>query len=298
MKNSKELRAVGLFALISFLFSWPIFFCAISWLWPMFSQQGNLPAARLSVLFGNMLAMLGPALAAMYMWRVHHKESPTPWKWGRPKYYLWVVLAMLAFWTLPGLIGLFLGDTVTSPIETYMWIGLAAMVVLGWITGMGEEVGWCAYLLPRLSPAVGKTRALVVSGALRGLWHWPVLVAPILAQVIAGERTPVEFIGAGVVCAIQLVLSNILFGAIFGWIWYRTESIPLVGWLHYWHDLARDMTVMLLVSYGSSLWVTRLNLFLWLPIGFLLLDQVLREEELEWKKFFSRTEHSKPDRET
>lgn len=292
MTKSKKIRAVFLFTLISFLYSWPIFFCVDAWLGPMFLNQGNLTAARLSVLFGHMLGMLGPALAALFMWRVYHKESPPPWKWSRSRYYGLIVLAMLAFWTLPGLIGFSFGDTVASPIETHIWISIVAMLGLGWITGMGEETGWCAYLLPRLSPSTGKAGAMIVSGLIRGLWHWPIVLSPVIVQVIAGEHTPAELVGAAVVIAFQLILSNVLFGAVFGWIWYRTESIPLVGWLHFWYDLARDVTLMLFVGYGSSLWVTQLNMIVFLILGGALLDQVLRGEGLTWKRFFKRGETS------
>ncbi|MGB7539881.1 MAG: CPBP family intramembrane glutamic endopeptidase [Anaerolineales bacterium] len=295
MLKTKDTRAVILFALFCPLFSWPFFFCADAGLAPMFARLGDPAAATYSVVAGHMLGMLGPALAALMMWRVFHKESPPAWKWSRLKYYLWVVLAMLVFWTLPGLIGLAFGDTFVSPVADYIWISIAVMAGLGWITGMGEETGWCAYVLPRLAPAAGKTGAMIVSGAIRGMWHWPILVAPIIAQVASGERTPLELLGAGVVIAVQLVVSNVLFGAIFGWIWYRTESIPLLGWLHYWYDLARDATILLLVGYVGSLWVTFLNPFIMLPLGWMLLDQTLRGEGMGWKDFLGRLKAPQPD---
>ena len=95
MLKTKEMRDVGLFTLFSFLYSWPIFFIVDAWLIPMFVRQDNLGTARLIISFGHMLGMLGPAIAALIMWRVFHKESPPPWKWSQPKYYVWVVLAML-----------------------------------------------------------------------------------------------------------------------------------------------------------------------------------------------------------
>jgi len=288
MTKGNGFRAVILFALICFLFSWPIMFCVDAWLEPVFSQQGNVSAARLSVLFGHSLAMLGPAIAALFMWHLYHRKSPPPWKWSRPKYYGWVVLAMLAFWTLPGLIGLFFGDTVVSPIEKYIWIAIATMVGFGWISGIGEEAGWCAYLLPQMSPKIGKTRAMIVSGVIRGLWHWPVVVSPIIAQVIGGERTLLELLGAGIVIAVQLAIGNILFGAVMGWIWYRTESLPLVGWTHYWHNLTRDVTIMLLVGYGGSLWAAQLSGFVPVILGFVLLDRVIKAEGLNWWQLFGR----------
>jgi membrane protease YdiL (CAAX protease family) len=295
MKKNNEFRTVILFALICFLFSWPIMFSVDAWLEPMFSQQGNLAAARLTVLFGHTLAMLGPAIAALIIWRVHHKESLPTWKWSKPKYYVWVALAMLALWALPGLIGFFFGGTVTSPIEIYIWVYIATILVFGWLSGMGEETGWCAYLLPRLSPKIGKTRAMIVSGAIRGLWHWPVLISPVIVQVIRGEHTPAELVGAAIVIAIQLIFSNILFGAIFSWAWYRTESIPLVGWLHYWYDMARDVTIILLVGYGSGLWVSLLSGFVPVILGCILLLQVLKSEGLNLGQLLGREKRQVPD---
>ncbi len=286
IKNQVQ-RNVRMFVLISFFFSWPIMFIVDGWLEPMFLAQDNDAAARLSVLLGHTIAMLGPALAALYLWRVRHKETPV-WSWSHPKYYGIVALAMLAFWTLPGVIGLLSGDTLRSPIEIHLWIGIIILMLLGWVSGIGEETGWCAYLLPKLSSQTGKTRAMIISGVIRGLWHWPVLVAPVLAQVVVGERTVLELLGAGVVIAIQLAFANVLFGAVIGWIWYQTESIPLVGWTHFWHNLTRDITIMLIVGYVGSLWVTQLSSIIFCMLGFILLDYVRREEQLEWKQLFER----------
>jgi membrane protease YdiL (CAAX protease family) len=280
MFKNKTWRAVGIFLLISIFYSWILFFCADAWLEPLFSQRGDAAAARLAVLFGHTLAMLGPALAALFLWRFFHRELPA-WKWSRLKYYGWVVLAMLALWTVPGLI-------VVTPIQTYMWIAIAAELGLGWVSGMGEETGWCAYLLPRLSPGIGRTRALIVSGAIRGLWHWPVLVSPVIVQVAAGERTLAELAGAGIVIAIQLIISNIAFGAVLGWIWYRTESIPLAGWTHFWHNLTRDVTIMLLTGYGTGWWVAQWSALVPLILGFVLIDRVRRSEHLAWWQVFGR----------
>jgi len=286
MTKSKEMRDVGLFTLISFLYSWPIFFVVDAWLVPLYVRQDDLAAARLTLVFGHMLGMLGPALAALLMWYVFHKGSPPAWKWSRPKYYVWVVVAAFVFWSLPGLAGLAFGDKIESPIETHMWIMIGAMLVGGWFAGLGEEVGWCAYILPHLSPKIGKARSIIVSGVIRGLWHWPVLVGPVIAQVITGEKTLVELVVFSLVSAVQLAVSNVLFGAVLGWIWYRTESMPLVGWLHQWYDLARDVTILLLVGYGNTLWATTLNAFVFYGLGYWLLRQIGQEEGASVETFF------------
>jgi len=48
-------------------------------------------------------------------------------------------------------------------------------VVLTLVFVFGEEIGWRGYLLPHLS-ALGRRRALLLSGLLHGIWHLPVLL--------------------------------------------------------------------------------------------------------------------------
>jgi membrane protease YdiL (CAAX protease family) len=53
---------------------------------------------------------------------------------------------------------------------------LLISIAIGALLGaLGEEVGWRGYLLPHLMP-LGRTRALLVSGFLHGVWHLPVML--------------------------------------------------------------------------------------------------------------------------
>jgi len=252
----------------------------------MFWQQGQRDVARVILAFGHMLAMLGPAFASWLMWRVFHRGAQPAWKWSQPKYYLWIALAMLGFWGVPGLISLAFGDTLTSPITWGMWTMIGAYVLGGWFSGMGEEIGWCGYFLPRLAPKTGKVRALIVSGIIRGLWHWPVVISPVLVNFIRGEQTLAILLVSALVFAFQLAVSNIFFGAVFAWIWYRTESMPLVGWLHYWYDLVRDVATLVLVGYASSLWVNQLTSIVFMGLGCGLLMEIAKEEGTKLNTFY------------
>jgi membrane protease YdiL (CAAX protease family) len=54
---------------------------------------------------------------------------------------------------------------------------VAALTIAPVINGLlafGEEFGWRAYLLPKLIP-LGYRRAVVLSGVVWGVWHWPIL---------------------------------------------------------------------------------------------------------------------------
>jgi membrane protease YdiL (CAAX protease family) len=186
---------------------------------------------------------------------------------------------MLAIWTLPALAGWAVNDAfrLLHPIDASAWVVIGTSLTLGWLAGLGEEVGWTAYLLPRLAPHIGKSRALVVSGAIRGLWHWPVLLGPSIALVASGDMPFGGFVMRATAIAFQLLISNVLFGALFGWVWYKTESLPLLGWLHQWYDTARDVTSLIMLGYAGSvwsgLWALPFNL-----VAVLLLIRVAREE--------------------
>jgi len=138
MGKTREFRGVLLFSLLSILWSWPILFIVNVSLVPDFLAQDNIAAASFTQLFGHMMAMAGPALAALIMWRWYHKEAPPPWNWSRPRYYLFTALAMLALWTLPALIGLAFGDALTlqTPFGPFRWTIIAAMLTAGWLAGI------------------------------------------------------------------------------------------------------------------------------------------------------------------
>ena len=119
---------------------------------------------------------------------------------------------------------------------------------------VGEEIGWTAYLLSRLAPHTGKARALLIAGAIRGLWHLPVLISPMIVRFVDGDVSLFRLLARTLFIIIQLTISNALFGSLFGWVWYRTESLPLMGWLHQVHNAARDITILLVIGYAGSGW--------------------------------------------
>lgn len=282
-------RDIGRFVLWAFGFSWIVFFAVDAWLIPKFRTSGSEGAVWLTAVFGHLLAMLGPGLAAIRIWRSRGESMP-PWRWSRPRYYALAAAAMLALWALPAALGIVLVGSwhLRSPVEPYIWIAVLSGLSLLWIGAMGEELGWCAFLLPRLAQRLSRSRALVVSGIIRGLWHWPVLVSPLLVQVIAGEKSVGFLLLMSLAVSVQLAVSNVFFSALFGWIWYETESLPLVAWSHQWFDAARDISALLVIGFSRSLWFTLLWAFLFYPVAGMALRKVMRSEGLSYAALFSR----------
>jgi membrane protease YdiL (CAAX protease family) len=252
-----DARAAVLFVIMAFGFSWPIFFWTDVRLLPAFHAQGNEAAMWLAAWFGHALGMLGPAVSALLMGRLVHRKPLPPWKRSRPKYFILSAAAMLALWTLPGIAGLiFPGKAIhlRAPLPPFVWTITGASLTLGWLAGLGEETGWCAYLLPLLDRRIGRTGAVVVSGIIRGLWHLPLLVSPLIVSAKVGDQTTAWLVARCSIFTLQLAISNVFFGAVFGWLWYKTKSLPLAGWLHQWFDAARDLTGLFIVGFAGSLW--------------------------------------------
>ncbi|MCX6907076.1 MAG: type II CAAX endopeptidase family protein [Verrucomicrobia bacterium] len=77
---------------------------------------------------------------------------------------------------------------------------------------LGEEIGWRGYLLPKLLP-LGQWPALLLSGALWGLWHAPV--------ILLGYNYPKHpVLGVFAMTAFCVIL-----GILFGWTRLATGSI-------------------------------------------------------------------------
>jgi membrane protease YdiL (CAAX protease family) len=85
--------------------------------------------------------------------------------------------------------------------------------------GLGEEIGWRGFLLPRLLP-LGKTRAYLLLGVIWGLWH-----APLVAVGFNYPGYPV--LGIIWMCGLTTAL-----GMYINELAVRERSTLLAGWLH------------------------------------------------------------------
>ncbi|NYZ77069.1 CPBP family intramembrane metalloprotease [Candidatus Micrarchaeota archaeon] len=95
-------------------------------------------------------------------------------------------------------------------ILTYLGLVLAIMPAM-----LGEEYGWRGYLLPTLTPKLGKIQATLIVGIVWGLWHIP---SYYLAYSVAGIGDP-----------ILLTTLGVLFTAVFAfplsYCYYLTRNI-------------------------------------------------------------------------
>jgi hypothetical protein len=85
--------------------------------------------------------------------------------------------------------------------------------------GLGEEIGWRGFLLPRLMP-LGKARAYLLLGVIWGLWH-----APLVAVGFNYPGYPI--LGIVWMCGLTTAI-----GIYFNELALRERSTLLAGWLH------------------------------------------------------------------
>jgi hypothetical protein len=104
-----------------------------------------------------------------------------------------------------------------------------------------EELGWRAWLLPRLALRFGSRRGVVLTALIWGLWHVPFALAGI--QHIDG-MSPLRL-------AVGLPFGIIAAGIVIGWLWLKTESVWIVAiahgalnnWGQYAFKFMQDFTV-------------------------------------------------------
>jgi hypothetical protein len=101
-----------------------------------------------------------------------------------------------------------------------IFIGSVVVVPLfNGLLGLGEELGWRGYLLPKLLP-LGKTKAYIILGVIWGLWHLPL--------ILIGFTYPDQPL-AGIFLFILLTTA---LGIYLNELTLHYDSSILAGWVH------------------------------------------------------------------
>ena len=111
--------------------------------------------------------------------------------------------------------------TLAGLIVRFVLNGAVGLIVATFLSFF-EEIGWRAWLLPRLRKRMSPVRAVVITSIIWALWHVPFQLSGI--QHIEGV-SPVKL-------ALTLPIGIMVTGFIFGWLWLRTESVLLCAIAH------------------------------------------------------------------
>ncbi len=88
--------------------------------------------------------------------------------------------------------------------------------ILNSLAVFGEEFGWRAYLQPKLLP-LGTRKALLITGLIWGVWHWPVIAM--------GYEYGFNYWGAPLVGPLLFLVFTVSLAILFGWLVLRAGSI-------------------------------------------------------------------------
>jgi membrane protease YdiL (CAAX protease family) len=127
---------------------------------------------------------------------------------------------------------------------------LPAAAFINLIPALGEELGWRGWLLPKLLP-LGAVPAILISGVIWGLWHAPL--------ILLGYNYPDAPGWLGVTMMIGVC---ILFGAIFGWLRLRSDSVWPAALAHAAFNGAGG-TFLLFIAAGEHVDTTQATVLGW-----------------------------------
>ena len=130
--------------------------------------------------------------------RLGQVRNPLSW------YAIVLLLPPVLLWVAIG-VHMLLGG---APIA-YAWSGFFSALVLGGLyAGLGEELGWRGFALPRMLARQPALAASLLLGVLWGLWHLP--------EALAIGTNPVNFS--------FLVLSLTAYAVLFTWVYNHTKG--------------------------------------------------------------------------
>lgn len=241
MKNKKR---IVIYLLISF---------GVSWLTALviFLTGGLVNSPVLVANTGITLALI--LLATVYMWgptiahiltRLITREGwkdggiksllKTGWKywligWCAPG-FLAILGALVFFMIFPGSFDPELGAlqaqlSLTAADQTITpWMVVASQTLIALLLSpllnlpatFGEEFGWRAYLLPKLAE-FGKRKALILSGIIWGVWHWPVIAM--------GHNYGLDYSGYPWLGLLVMVWFTVSAGIFMGWLVFKSGSV-------------------------------------------------------------------------
>ena len=83
---------------------------------------------------------------------------------------------------------------------------------------VGEEAGWRGYMTPYLTGRLGRTKGLLLSGVIWGVWHWPLIL-------LSGYEYGTGYPGAPVTGMLLMCVFCAAVGVLLSWLYEKTSCI-------------------------------------------------------------------------
>lgn len=248
-------RRIGIYVLLTFAFSSFFYFLII--------RSGTLSGGGGTWVLGLMWCPGAAALLASLLTRRPLSQIGWrwSWRWAFLAYVIPVAYAGVAFggtWALG--LGAFpdheflariserfggAGASEISVLLRYVLFQGTAGVLLGCVSGLGEEIGWRGFLVPELARTMPFARVAFWSSAVWAVWHYPILL---FADYNGG--TPAWY---GLTCFTVMVFC---IGVLFAWSRLASGSVWPAAILHGSHNLwVQGVFDPLTADTGRTKWV-------------------------------------------
>ena len=194
-------------------------------LWPMGNIMPSLVGLLLTALFSGR-----SGLGALFRRLGRVRLAPT--------WYAVVLLLVPALLVVTIGVSTLLGGATID--YTYAWSNLIVVLVLSLLfTGLGEELGWRGFALPRLQARQKALPASLFLGVLWGLWHLPLLMADGVVPLTS----------LGLVNFLLYDLSITALAVLFTWVSNNTNGSLLLMVL--FHAVANATTGLFLIPFSD-----------------------------------------------
>ena len=237
-----ELKNLLIFFAVTFGISWGMFFAFI---------LSGKPFLNDDVSVGNManlictLGMLSPA-AGVIITRHFTKEGykltgenslmlGIDLKNGRFVFYILALLIPWLYTELGNLMSVIIQPecfdkqffkTAVDDVRTVYFYPVMAFVsgIYFSIGGLGEEMGWRGYMMPKLIKLCGLPKAVIFGGIIWGIWHWPL--------TYAGHNFGTEYRGYPFTGFAAMAILTVFLGIILTYVTLKTGSVWPAAFLH------------------------------------------------------------------
>ncbi len=271
-----ERKSLIVYLLTSFTIAWILFVLPLAFGAPETSTRQAVTLVAWSA------AMWAPGLAAVIaLTRVDRQplSALNLGKLGERRIYLWAWLVPPLLVAGAGFFSVLLGVgqldleftqlrqamAGTAGADTPPWFVISVQALIGLTIGplfntlfaLGEELGWRGYLLPKLLP-LGQGRAILISGAIWGIWHWP--------AILQGHNYPNHpYLGM-----FLMIGFCVLFGAFLSWLYLRAGSpwAPALG--HATLNAVAGFPLLFMPKVDMALGGTLTSLTGWIPMLLLI----------------------------
>lgn len=236
--------SLSVFLLIVFGLSWPFQIAYIIF-------KDNPTSSMILSSLSMIMVTVGAFICGKWIFRDGFKGMG--WNFGKPWHFAAVFGLALFIFGLPVLIEN-LSGLHTLPAGFAVWPllgGFLAKAMITTIPGFGEEFGWRAYLLPRLSGQYGARKGLLIHAVIWWFWHFPAIAGIAMGTSEPGTPVWLTFLVLTLITLIPSTMNAVLFA----YVWSASGSLAVASVYHSLFDEVRDALEQY-VGFGPlvSLW--------------------------------------------